>query len=118
VRSAFREGAAARVLVVHHHLAGQASAPASEAVPMPDTLLGTMQPMADADRVRQWCREARVSLVLHGHKHRRHAWREARAGMLIANPGSSTEVHGVALHAFVFDIYRDEVFPWQATLLV
>lgn len=113
----WRAEAKARVLVVHHHLKAQSAEALEDWLPVPDDTGGTMRPMANADAVLRWCRRHNVGLVLHGHKHRRSAWRAADTGLLIANPGSSTKARSGRYRAFVFDVLEDgSVLPYSAEI--
>lgn len=105
------------VVVLHHHVSDHPPEPVLEAAPwLSDSTIGTMRPVQGAEALLRWARARRVGLILHGHKHRRNAWRH-RGGILIANGGSSTQRddHG-HYRAFVFDVHTHGVQLYVATL--
>ncbi len=81
-----------RVMVVHHHLSPQH---AERLMPLvDDTVLGTMGVLQDADAVRCWAVEHKVTLVLHGHKHAMLRTGMLGGEILLLNGGSSTQAPG------------------------
>ena len=59
-----------------------------------DTVLGTMGVLQDADAVRCWAVEHKVTLVLHGHKHAMLRTGMLGGEILLLNGGSSTQAPG------------------------